>query len=408
MLTGLKLSFFLAYKSITRGNKGTLALIILIMALAFINLIFISSIFLGMIDTMNKQAVENLFGNIVIEPEEDETYIKQVKSFQTLINDTPGVIGSSAHYISAAILSYDEDNDGEGIRSGTWPIKSIDPQDEKQVTEIHQAMVAGEYLNKSDRDKIMIGIEISGGYGAGFEHETLGVKVGDEIKVAFNNGIQREYEIKGIFSAKNIGADQLAYITQKEMESVLGVRNRASEIIVKIDQTGEESKYIEEFRRIGLVKEDIKPWTEYMGGTISVINSFGMIQSILAAIGLLVAGITIFIVIFVNVVNRRRQIGILKAIGMDEQSIISSYILQALFYAISGLGLGLILIYFLIVPYFVRNPLDFPVGWVSLAITENDLIINSLSLIVAAIIGGFIPSWRAARESILKAIWGAQ
>jgi len=403
----VKLALFLAFKSITRGNKGVLALTILIVSLAFVNLIFISSIFLGIATAMEKGAIENELGNIMIEPEEDETYIKQVKSWQILINDTPGVIASSAHYVTAAMLSYDENNDGKGIRSGGWLIKSIDPEEEKQVTKIHEAMVAGEYLEKSDRQKIILGKEISGGYGGHEEHKSLKVRVGDEIKVAFNNGVQREFEVKGIFNTRFIEADMMAFITEKEMESVLGVRNRASEIIVKIDQTGEEGTYIEEFRRIGLLEEDIRPWTEEMGFMAAIMGSFDMVSLLLGMLGTVVAGITIFIVIYVNVVNRRRQIGILKAIGMRERIIVNSYILQALFYAILGIGLGLILIYFLIVPYFIKNPLDFMIGWVSLDVTKNNLITSGISLVVAAFIGGLIPSWRAAKESILKAIWGA-
>lgn len=408
MLKSRKISFFLAYKSITRGSKGTLALTILIMALAFINLIFISSIFLGIITTMNKGAIENMFGNIMVEPEKDEDYIKQVKSIQGKINAVPGVIGSSPHYVMGAIISYDKNKDGRDIKSGTWPVKSINIEDEKRVTKIHQAMVAGEYLEKTDRNKIILGKEISGGYGSMEEFRNLkGVKVGDEVKVVFSNGIQREYKVKGIFNTKFIGADEMALVTEKEMESVLGAHNMASEIVVKIEQTGQEDKYIKEFRRMGIVKEEIKPWTELMGFSASVTKSFDMISLILGMIGSVVAGITIFIVIFVNVVNRRKQIGILKAIGMQEETIIRSYILQALFYAILGIGLGLILIYFLIIPYFIKNPLDFPMGWVSLAVTKNNIITSCVSLIIAAIIGGFIPSRRGARESILKAIWGA-
>jgi putative ABC transport system permease protein len=269
-------------------------------------------------------------------------------------------------------------------------------------------MVSGKYLEKNDRDKIILGREVSGGYGAAFENEGLGgVDTGDKIDVIFGNGIKREYEIKGIFSTKNIGCDQLAFITQKEMESVLGRYNMASEIIVKIEDTGQEQKYIKEFRELGIVKEEIKPWTEYMGFTASITESFDMISIMLGAIGAIVAGITIFIVIYVSVVNRKKQIGILKAIGMRERIIVRSYILQALFYAILGIGAGLILIYFLIVPYFIKNPLDFPMGWVSLAVTQNNLIISSISLIAAAIIGGFIPSRRGAKESIIDAIWGS-
>ena len=357
---------------------------------------------------MNEQAIKNIFSNIVIEPEEDENYIKQVKSIQTLVDATPGVMGSSAHYIVGAIFSYDKNEDGKDIKTNSRSIKSIDPKREKRVTKIHQTMVAGEYLEKNDRDKIILGKEISGGYGATFESESLGgVKVGNKIKIIYGNDIQREYEVKGIFNTKSINIDQMAFITEKEMKSVLGFHDGASEIIVRIEQTGQEEKYIKEFRKIGIVKEEIKPWTKYMGIVADITKSFNMISIILSVIGTIVAGITIFIVIYVSVVNRKRQIGILKAIGMREQIIIQSYILQALFYAILGISLGLILIYGLLVPYFIKNPLDFPMGWVSLAVTQNNLIISGICLIIAAIIGGLIPSWRGARQSILEAIWGS-
>lgn len=408
MFKSQKISFFLAYKSITKGNKGTLALTVLIMILAFVNLVFISSIFLGIITTMNEGAIENQFGNIIIEPETDENYIKQVKHIQSLIDSTPGVVGSAAHYIMGAIESYDENKDGKDIKSTSRPICSINPENEKRVTKIHQSMVAGEYLEKYDRNKIILGREVSGGYGATFEKESLGgVEVGDELNVLFSNGVQREYKIKGIFSTKNIGSDERIFITEKEMESVLSLHNRATEIIVRIEQTGQEDKYIKEFRKIGIIKEDIRQWTEYMGFSASVVDSFDMISLILGMIGAVVAGITIFIIIYVSVVNRRRQIGILKAIGMRKEIIIKSYILQALFYAILGIGLGLVLIYILLVPYFIENPLNFPMGWVSLAVARNNLIISSISLIAAAVIGGFIPSWRGTRQSIIDAIWGS-
>jgi len=407
MFKNLKISFFLASKSIARSNKGTLVLIILIMTLTSINLVFTSSILLGIVDTMNRQAIDNLFGNIVIEPEKGENYIKQTESIQDLINAVPGVVGSSAHYISGAILSYSKSKNGKDTKSGGWLVKSINPKEEMGVTKIHQAIIAGEYLDKIDLNKIILGKEISGEYGAHLKQQSLGgVKVGDKIKVVFINGIQKDYEVKGVFDTKNVQADTIAYISEKEMESVLGLQNMSSEIIIKIDQTGKEDEYIKEFRRIGLLKEDIKPWTDYMGMTTSVAESFGMIKSMLMIIGLLVAGATIFIIIFVNVVNRRKQIGILKAIGVEEKIITGSYILQALFYAVLGIGLGLILIYFLIIPYFIKNPLDFLIGLVSLSVTRNDLIVISISLIIAAVIGGLVPSWRATKRTIIEAIWG--
>lgn len=404
----LKISFFLAKKSIAKGNKSTIALTILIMALAYINLVFISSILMGILRTMDTQAVNNQFANIVIEPEKDETYIKQVRSIRTKINSIPGVIGSSAHYVTGAVFSFDKDKDGKNVKTQSFQLKSIVPEEESKVTYIHKSVAIGSYLEESDRDKILIGKEISGKYGSNMESLSLGADVGDKIVLTFKNGVQREYEVKGIFMSRYIDTDMMAFVTKKEMESVLNQSDRASEIIVKTKDTGNESHYINEIRKLGITEEKAKPWQDYMGMSKSLSESLGTIRLIISLIGLVVAGITIFIVIFISVVNKKKQIGILKAIGMNEEIIIKSYVIQALFYSICGVGAGLLLTYFLIVPYFEINPLDFPMGPVSLVATIEDHAINIFSLILAAIIAGFIPSYRVTKEDIVKAIWGVQ
>jgi len=111
--------------------------------------------------------------------------------------------------------------------------------------------------------------------------------------------------------------------------------------------------------------------------------------------------------IYVNAINKRRQIGILKAIGIKENIVIISYILQALFYAISGIVLGSIIMFYFVEPYFIHHPLMFPIGDITLTIKEFQVTQGVFGLLVAAFIAGLIPAWRAARENILKAIWGA-
>jgi putative ABC transport system permease protein len=401
----IKTSFFLALTSIKRGNKGTLAMTILIMTLAYVNLVFISSVFGGIVEAINTQSIDNQYSNIVIEPAIDEKYINNSEAIE-LITTIPGIIGRSDHYVDNSIIKYDKYNDGKNIKSGRWPLKSIDPLEEKKVTKIHESMIEGSFLETMDRDQIIIGKEVAGNYGGSLNHLSLGVSVGDKIDVYFNNEIKRSYTVKGIFSTKSTQVDQMVLVTKKEMESVLQVHNRASEILVKIEDTGNEDYYIGEIRRLGLKDEDIKKWSDLMGFTSSASTSFTMISIILGVIGTIVAGITIFIIIFVSVVNKRRQIGILKAIGMTENTIVLYFVMQALFYGVIGVIFGASLILFVIRPYFISNPLDFPVGWVSLKVTFDIIRISNLSLIAAALIGGFFPAYRGAKESILKSIWG--
>ncbi len=400
---GTKIAFFLPYKFITRGSKSTLILTIFIMALIFVNIVFISSILLGVIDAINKQSVESLFGNIIIEPKEGETYIKNVDFLEDIINGTPGVLGSSPHYTSVSIL---KKKTGKDMKTGGWQVKSVNIAKENNITNIHKLMVAGKYLEESNNREIVLGKEISGGYDANLEYLSLEVSVGDTIEAVFNNGVEREYKVGGIFSTKNTQADSLAFITEKEMESVLGSRNRASEIIVKIKEEGKEGDMIEALRKNGIVNEKIKPWKDYSGTTAGAVESFDMIKYILQGIAILVAVSTIFIISFVNVNNRKRQIGILKAIGMDKRIIITSYIFQALFYTIVGILVGVAIIYLVLVPYFIKNPLDFSLGLVTLSVEFIDVAIGALFLLAAAIVGGYFPSSKVAEKNIVESIWG--
>jgi putative ABC transport system permease protein len=399
MFNNLKLSLFLAYKSITKGNKGTLFLTIFILSLIFINLVFIGSIFLGLTETINNQVINTLYGNVVIEPKKDEKYISDVSSIEQKIRNIPGVTGISAQYIIGAAFSYKD-------KSGAWSVRSINPDDEITVTTTHNFMIEGEYLSNLDTNEIIIGKEIAGGYSGDMEHLSLGgLKTGETIDVLFNNGVKRSYRVKGIFDVKFIQSNLNAFISQQEMESVIGMENRASQILIKTEDRGNEEKYINQFLDIG-IKEKINPWPVYSGIVKNIISSFDMIAMLISGIGLFVASVTIFIVVYMNTISKRRQIGILRAVGIEESVIINSYILQALFIVICGTGIGLLILLTVIKPFFVANPIEFPVGFVSLMILPEKVSINIISLLAVALMAGFIPSWMAVRETIIEAIWG--
>ena len=409
-LNDLKVATFLAIKQVTRSNKWSLFLTISIMSLVFLNIAFIAALMSGMVETMNSQAIDTQFSHIKIEPPENEMFIKNVKSLKNKINHLNGVIGSTAHYKTYTQFTYDKRKDGQDTKIGSWIVSSMSPEEEKKVSIFHNSILAGEYLNKNDRDKILLGKDISGGYTSNFIHESLGgasgLKIGEKITITYPNGIKREYTIKGIFDTKNLFADAGAFVTEKEMEDMLQVSNQATEILVKTKNINNTAKYIQDFRSIGITKEKINPWTEYTGIITDITESMLMIKILLTGIGLFVSGITIFIIIFIGVINKRKEIGILKAIGMEKHTIVISYLLQALFYALLGIGGGLFILYFILSPYFAIHPLDFPIGLVYLEILTKDVIINSIALIVASIISGFIPAWGVSKKSILDLIWG--
>ncbi len=409
-----KAAFFLAYKAILKGNRWALALVILVMALSFANLMLTPSLLSGVTDTLDRQQVENVYANIVIDPAADEYYLDHVELLEKKIERVPGVVGVTAHLESPALIEYgwqEKEAPSDRGTEGTWHVIGVDPERESRVTAIHDSVIEGSYLEADDRDGILLGIEIAGGDGAQTsEFLTLGgVGVGDRVRLTYPNGVQREYTVRGIFQAQEITqADHLAFVSRAEMVSVLGrsiFYGRASQLLVRTDPAASDSEVIASIEALGLAVE-VRGWREYGGTMGSIVSSFDAIASLIGGIGLVVAAIVMFIIIYINVLNKRRYIGILRAIGVRMKVILGSYLIQAFFYAVLGVLCGGLLYGFGIQPYFESYPLELPLGAVSLALTEGTVRNAVLGLLLAAAFAGLIPVLTIIRQSIVRAIWG--
>jgi len=409
-----KLALFLAFKSIFKGNRWAVVLIVLVMSLSFANLLLTPSILTGVTNTLNRQQVETLYGNIVIDPPADHYYLSHASQVEQKVAQIPGVSGVSSRLNYTALIEYDwheKVSPSDKGKGGSWAVVGIDPAQEAKVTSIHRHIIAGSYLEAGDRDEILLGVEIAGGDKAQTApFLTLqGVKVGDKIRLTYPNGVQREYRVKGIFQARETAqADRLAFVTRSEMASVMGravYRDRASQILVSIEQPGAERWFIEEIRALGIDGE-VRSWRDYGGAIGGVVASFDVVASLINGIGLVVAGIVMFIVIYINVINRKRQIGILRALGINRGVIIGSYLTQALFYAALGIVFGGMAFGYGIQPYFALHPLDLAIGQVSLAIKPVTVQTAVLGLITAAIFAGLVPVLNITSQGIIQAIWG--
>lgn len=130
MIKDLKLALFLGYKSIINGHKSTIALMIFILSLAFVNLVFVASILNGITTTINNQIINNLVANIVISPQEEPTrekYIIDTKELRQQIENLPGVT-ATALINNPKILFADE------------PMANLDTNSSRQILELFQKL----------------------------------------------------------------------------------------------------------------------------------------------------------------------------------------------------------------------------------------------------------------------------
>ena len=400
MLEEEQVALFLASRLIARGNKGTLVLTIMIIAMVFVNLIFLPSIIAGVVVLFNQQTIDYSYANLVIEPKEGSLLIAKPGPLVEKINRVPGVAASTPRYAAGATIMY------KG-KSTTPLVIGVDPDREPEVMKVHTGIISGDYLSGSDTGQILIGTTLAGDREQKVERTpTLGgVDVGKTVEVTFRNGVTKEFRVKGILKTGTSLIDNNAYISRRDIAAVLGEEDPANQILVRTQETGNENAMRLLLMQYG-VQEQIWTWQDKSADFLkSIVGSFDIINLISTVVSLVIAVVVIFIVIFISIVYRRKQIGILQAIGIDRRIIIKSYIFQALFICACGTVSGLILL-LAVLQYLAVNPLVFPGGPVA-PLLETGLVIRSIaSLFVVALIAGFVPSWLTTREEILAAIRG--
>jgi putative ABC transport system permease protein len=228
--------------------------------------------------------------------------------------------------------------------------------------------------------------------------------VGESVQLTFNNGITKFYRVKGIIQTKDQNIDYNAYINLKELEAVTGSSDQASSINIRLSPSVPVNQFKITLMKFG-VQQKIRTWLEDAAAARDYMRSFDIMNLVSAIASIIIAIIIMFVVVYINTVNKRKQIGILKAIGIDQKIIVNSYVIQVIFFALCGIALGTILIYALVV-YLTINPMEFPDGDVSPVLNIASMVQAAVTLFIASLIAGYIPAWNTAKQEILAAVRG--
>ncbi|MBP2133309.1 putative ABC transport system permease protein [Methanomicrobium sp. W14] len=404
MFNDLKVSFFLAVRSLQRSNRKSTVLTVFIIAMVFTNMILLPSIITGEVKNYENQVVRYYTSDVVVEPlgdTEENMFINNASEVVEKVDRVPGVLRATSRYTQAVVMK----NKGKRLLTS---ITAIDPENEKFVTEVREKMVSGEYLRDDDLNEIIVGKYLAGHRDESddFISSLGGIKTGDSIVVEFSNGVVRECRVKGIFSTGLNDVDSLAYISWNELEDVYSKKiDKASGIFVK-----SEKGFSNEDIKISLlsygVKEKVKTWREFLGRAYSkVVESYDIINNMTVAVSLLIAVVVVFIVVMIKTINNRRQIGIMKAIGIKKGIIISNYVFQVIILSVLGSLVGVGIISGLI-GYFSVYPIEFPDGNIVPYVRFGTLLDYIVFLITASSFAGYVPARNIANEDVLVAMRG--
>ncbi len=413
-MRALRVGLLLGLRQIERASIWTTALIIFVMTLTFLNLVAVSGILVGLIEGAEVAVRQSSLGDIAVSPLESEDRILDTIAFSSRLDTYPEVATYSVRYSGSAVIeaNYKERRDLKGERdTAAVIVNGIDPVREDAMTNLSKYVVEGSYLEPDEEGYVLLGVYYLERYAENFGDifDTIGdVKPGDTIRVSVGD-VSKEMIVKGIIESKVDEINLAMFMNDREFRRLFGRLDRnADQIVIRTVAPEDNLAVANAMRESGLTEyAKIQTFEEGLPKfLIDIKNTFNVLGTFIGSIGIVVASITIFIIIFINAVSRRRHIGILKGIGIDRRAIEIAYVMQAAFYALCGSAIGTLLTYGFLVPYFAAHPIQFPFSDGILSADPYDTLVKCSILFITTLIAGFVPAWLIARENTLNAILG--
>jgi ABC-type lipoprotein release transport system permease subunit len=242
-------------------------------------------------------------------------------------------------------------------------------------------------------------IIVGHGISEGFE----GVGIGERQRFA-----GREWTVVGVFDANRSGFDSEMW---GDVDQMMQAFRRAaySSVIVRLRnpsdfdsfarRVGEDQRLVLDAKREPLFYEEqsrtLSTFISYLGITLSIIFSIG------AMIGAMIT-------MYAAVANRTSEIGTLRALGFRRSSILAAFLAESILLAAAGGLAGLVLASFLqAFTITTMNWQSFSQLAFGFDLTPRIVLMTLIFSLAMGLVGGFLPSVRAARLEIVDSLRAA-
>lgn len=409
----LKVGFFLASAQIRRAGTLTTTLTIAVMVFSFLAQVFISGILIGLIEGSSVAFRAKYIGDMIISPLEKKTVIERTFDITRTLDNDPLVAAYTVRSgtggkIEANSTSRSSEQSEDTISANIY---GVDFTKEDATTKLTENIVEGDYITESDSPRyVLIGSNLIDRYANGPDAVAYLADIypDSRIKVTIK-GRTEEFIIKGIIKSKVDTISGSVFLKNEAYQRMTGnTTSDATEIAVRAKTVGDEYQI-----KKNLLAGDfdtyakIQTYEEGEPGFVKDLkNLFGALGSMFGSITLFVAAITVYIVISINTLTRRKYIGILKGIGIRGGAIELAYVVQSFLYAVIGVIVGSFIIFAGIKPFFDRNPIDFPFSDGILVATIPDTVLKAVVLLLIAIFAAYFAARGTIRQNTLDAILG--
>lgn len=227
-----------------------------------------------------------------------------------------------------------------------------------------------------------------------------GAGLGETLRFA-----QRDWTVVGVFDSGKTGFDSEIWGDAEQMMAAFR-RNTYSTMVFKLaDQSafvGIKSTIADDPRLQIEAKPEIQFYAEQSEALATFIRYLGLSLSVIFSIGAVVGAM---ITMFAAVAQRVGEIGTLRALGFQRSAVLIAFLLESLLLSLVGGLIGLFAASWMqAVDISTTNFQTFSELAFQFKLTAKIVLQTILFALFMGFVGGFIPSWRAARMNIVDSL----
>ncbi|MGV8039871.1 MAG: ABC transporter permease [Thermoanaerobaculaceae bacterium] len=274
---------------------------------------------------------------------DDRPTVRGAVAMAPRLRQLPGVEGVSVAASTSVVVSF-------GTVAEPAALLGLDPGDERTVTELWSAVMEGSWdALAARRDGVIPGVQLA---------RRLGVGVGDRLIAVGETGAARELEVVGILGT-GLGAydDVTAVVNLPVAQGLAGWgSDEGSEIRLRTSSLtglGEVRRQVE-----ALTGHRAETWEEASRASLQLFRTIGTTTYLLTGFVLVVAGLGIGNKLTTIILDKERDIAILRACGFSRLALRSVFLLEGLLLGGAGALAGCLLAA-LGIAYFQAFPIRF-------------------------------------------------
>lgn len=376
----LGVAFFLAISSLMRGTEND-----------FISRLVDNSPHINILDEFRAPRTQPAF----IAYPDSVVEVRRVKP----VNETRGIrnfqkVLEELQVLVPDMLAAPTLNDQAIISSAgknySITLSGMIPESIRQVTTIEKYMVEGSIDEIiANPDGIVIGTELA---------KKLSLSMGNNLTLTSSTGQNRTFKIVGMFRTGRSSYDERqGFVDLKRVQALTNRINRANNIIIKLPDPYRAKEIAEDIeRRIGYKAVSWQEASEDLMSSLIVRNT--VMYTVVSAV-LIVAAFGIYNVISTVVLEKHKDIAILKSMGFKANDIKNIFVTQGVILGIAGcligIPLGMLIMLGLMQIYIkapgVTSPVQMPVDW-----GLPQFIIAIAFALSASIIAALLPARKGA------------